>query len=388
MRIGGAFNFPGTPLVIPLGGGGIFVPPPGNYLVSLGLVTVLQYFDPILLEWRIVSQPTMDATPISTDGAQWRLVNQSGVLVDINITNAGSGATNGIGSAATGVSIGFGTAPNPGWAPIAAPIVGGALAGLTITNAGPTGNFTVAPLVIIDPPPAGGIQATAVAQINATGQLSAVTLVQAGAGYTSVPNVYLVPQPAIPNTMFNLGIGVVNNPLNTPYTQLILQTGLPPSATGALVTCTGLTGSGTLTGAIITNYGSGFSTGNIPTVTITGCGAAAATAVMSLSMTGISGLVGGAGYGSSTGPNFETSLGFLKGTKNNGIYLPRCARGRTTVSGGGAVTGVTIEDPGFGFQAAPVLEFINTVAIATTIAQASVVAGGINDTSILQPAVQ
>src|SRR5258707_1422088 len=97
-RIGGGFAFGQTELTIELASGGIFVPPPGNYLVSLGAVTSIQEFSPTLQEWRNFS-PTYDVVSQEMDGANWRLINLSGVCVDLNITNAGSGATsNGIGT--------------------------------------------------------------------------------------------------------------------------------------------------------------------------------------------------------------------------------------------------------------------------------------------------
>src|ERR1700680_2684311 len=106
-RIGGQFPFPlQSPAtgdgVITLPSGGVYVLPPGNWMLQTGAQTQLQYFDPNQQVWRGLGQPdaTFNFTP--TDGANWRLVNLSGVVVGSSITNAGSGATNGIGSLATG----------------------------------------------------------------------------------------------------------------------------------------------------------------------------------------------------------------------------------------------------------------------------------------------
>lgn len=380
-RIGGPFNFGQIPQPVVLAAGGIYYPPPGNYLLSTGNVTVLQYFDPILQAWRIVGQPNMDAIPIETDGSNWRFVNLSGVVIGASITNAGSGAVNGIGAAATGVAVSFGAAPNPGWAPAAVPIVGGAISGLTIANAG--SGFTVAPLILIDPPPPGGIQATATASINpSTGVISAVALVNAGAGYTSTPNVYVVPQSAVYGAT---PLGLVNNPVNSPFYGL-QPSGLVGATTGgASITANGTTGSGTLTGLVVTNYGSGYAGTTIPTITITGAGAAAATAIMSMSLTALTITNGGVAFGAA--PIWETSLGLITNFNNNNDALPRASRGVTTLSGG-VINTIVIEDPGFGFQKTPVAGTVMTGGTpATTEATLTPVVGGITDTSFLQPAV-
>src|SRR5262252_927178 len=173
-RIGGFFPFPPNTLVIELGGGGAYYLPPGNWLVSTGFVTVLQWFNPLNEQW-VGTIPSTDPTYLSSDGANYRLVNMSGIVQAANITNAGSGGTNGIGAAATGVSVSFGAAPANGQAASAYPIVGGALSSPTITQVG-TG-FVVPPLILIDPPPLGGIQAVAIATITTAGVLNAVSLI-------------------------------------------------------------------------------------------------------------------------------------------------------------------------------------------------------------------
>jgi len=384
-RIGGPFNFGQTALPIALGPGGIFVPPPGNYLVTLGLTTVLQYYDPTLQEWRVYAQPQADALPVAMDGTNWRLVNMSGVVIGANITNAGSGATNGIGQAATGVSVSFGAAPSNGVAAQGYAIVGGAInSTITITNAG--SGFVVPPLLLIDPPPVGGIQATAVCTINSSGAIQAVTVTNAGAGYLTAPNVYVVPQPAGYGA-WNTGLGSVNNPANTPYSLVIPQTGLVgASGTAQLTVNATLAGSGTVTGIVMTSLGGGYTGTTIPTITITGAGSAAATAVMSLSLTSITITAGGAAYG--VAPNIESGLGLILQTRNANVLIPRAARATSTLSGG-VINATAIEDPGFGFQLVPKLGTVMTGGTpATTEATLTAVCGGINDVSLLQPAVQ
>jgi len=65
------------------------------------------------------------------------------------------------------------------------------VASITVTNAG--SGYTSAPSVTIEPPgSAGGVQATAFADIdNTTGEVSSITVVDQGSGYTDVPLVTL-----------------------------------------------------------------------------------------------------------------------------------------------------------------------------------------------------
>lgn len=397
MRLGGAFPLQisdvstGGP-AIQLSPGETFYPPPGNYLVWLGLVTGLQVWDPLQQQWRTAGQPTIEAQAFDTDGYNWRLVNLSGVVTGANITNAGSGATNGIGAVATGVTITLSAPAAPGVTATAQPIVGGAVVAPTVSQAG-TG-FLVPPLIIIDPPPQGGIQATAICTLTAIGGgISSVTMVNAGAGYTATnPQFYILPQTAQyqggPASSLAAGAinvaGIVNTLSALPGWGVATGQSVSGS-TGALLNPATLTGSGTLTGINITSYGTNYTGTTIPAITITGCGAAAATALMSLSMTGISGLVGGAGYTGGT-PIWETSLGLVSQSANNLVYLPRAARGVTTVSAGAVLT-MPIEDPGFGFQKVPQIAVINVGSIASGQATATAVVGGINDVSLLQTRV-
>jgi hypothetical protein len=214
------------------------------------------------------------------------------MVTSVTITTAGTTGTNGIGPTQTGTSIGFTAPGGNGITTKGYVIIGGALSAPTITTAG--SGFVAAPIILIDPPPPGGIQATATAAINpATGVLAAVTLVNAGAGYLTPPNYYVVPQfldypgqPALPYT-----IPLPPTPIapNFPPGQIqnmppqIWMQGLQPSFPilgGALVTSGALTGSGTLTGIVITNGGSLYAA--VPTVSFAGgtlVGTPAGTAV-------------------------------------------------------------------------------------------------------------
>ena len=378
--------------------GQMFYPPSGNYWWQPGDETVLQMWNPIQGLWGSIAQPDSGLTSFNTDGFNFRLVNLSGVVTGANITAAGSGGTNGIGTAVTGVTV-LVAAPGAtgGGTALAYPIVGGSVPAPTITAAG--GPFSVAPLVVCDPPPLGGIQATFAATLNSAGGLGSIAQINPGAGYPSVPNFYVIPQTQFYQGAPSGGVaaallippGVVN-----PNQFTLTPTPAPgynyatssASLAGALLTPNALTGSGTLTGIVFYYYGSLYTGTTIPAITVTGCGAAAATAIMSMCMTGFSSVVGGATYGAGNPPNFETSLGLIATANNNLNLLPRAARGVMALAGGAiTATGAVIEDAGFGFQKVPVAAVLNTSAVPGTLGTFVPVVGGVNDTSILQDKV-
>jgi hypothetical protein len=394
-RIGGLFPFPlrtpgsGGGEVV-LVGGGTYTFPPGNFLVCTGSQTNVQWFDPNEQQWRNVMPTVSDVIDVSSDGCNYRLMNMSGVVVGASITNAGSGGTNGIGSAATGVVVSFSN-PAVGGALLAATgyaIVGGSVQAPTI-NQGGTG-FVMPPLVLVDAPPVGGIQATAVATVSSAGVVTAITMVNVGAGYTASPNFYVIPQ--IDTYQGSMIAGIPAGIYPPPGT--VYPTNLPPgspyegnkSPTGCQLTSNALTGSGTLTGIGIIQNGVLYDGTHIPTITITGCGAAAATAVMSMALQSVALGAGGSGY-TGAAPMWETSLGLVLQSFNNAITVPRPARGVATV-GGGAVASFVIEDNGFGFQKVPTVSVINAGGLATGQATGTAVVGGVNDTSIVQQAVE
>ena len=153
------------------------------------------------------------------------------------------------------------------------------------------------------------------------------------------------------------------------------------TGTGALLNAATLTGSGTLTTIVMVDPGSQYTGTSIPTITVTNVGAATATALMSLSMTGTSSLVAGAGY-TGTPPIWETSLGLVLARQGNNIFQPRAARGVATLSGSTVGT-IVIEDPGFGFQKVPTAAVENAGSIASTQSTFTPVVGGVTDVSVL-----
>ncbi len=397
-RIGGLFPFPQqAPAngdgVVALPSGGVYVFPAGNYVVQTGSQTQLQWFDPNQQVWRGIGPQDVTFNMVSSDGCNYRLVNLSGVVIGASVTAAGSGGTNGIGFLATGATVTY-SAPASGLALATAggyAIVGGSVAAPTISQAG--SGFVMPPLILIDPPPPGGIQATAYATINSAGGVATVVMQNVGAGYTASPNFYVFPQ----NPGYTGGSvgGIASDPFPAPG--LVYPTNLPAgsqfqpniSLAGCQLTSVALTGSGTLTGIGTDDYGFGYDGTHIPGVTIAGGGlsAATATAVMSMCVTSVTLGSGGVGFGSGAPPIWETSLGLVTNTLNNSILVPRPARGVTTVVTG-AVATFAIEDNGFGLQKVPSVAVLDTSALHTGQATGTAVCGGIVDTSLVQGRVQ
>jgi hypothetical protein len=292
MRVGGpnilnqASSFPLT-----LPGGGFCYLPMGNYLTLLGTNTVLQWWDPVGALWRDITGVTSSTQAISVDGYNYRLLNTTSTTGVATVTGAGSGATNGIGQQATGVTVTAQAAPAGGRTARYFAIVGGSLPALNVAQGG--SGFLVPPLILIDPPPYGGIQATAVCTISA-GAVATATLVNVGAGYTALPNVYVIPQfldypgapslitgaipPNFPPGFIAGGAGQSGGgtlpPQNWRYGLQIAT----PITSGALINfgAGAIGGSGTVTGITLVDGGLGY-TAAATTLTVTGAGAATAT---------------------------------------------------------------------------------------------------------------
>lgn len=287
-RIGGAFPLPlaqvqegGTR--VDLNSGGTFYPPPGEYIYSLPSNVQLEYFDGQSQSWQILA-PVSTGGYLSADGYNFRFHNVTGIVNSITISTAGSAQTNGIGSASS-VSIAIAasntnTATNnaTGYA-----IVGGTVAAPTITQAG--SGFIAVPLIVIDPPPPGGIQATAYAVVSSTGTISAVTIDNAGAGYAASPNFWVIPQPAIYQGGPSGGVaaGAIPAP-GLVYPSNAVPGNQNTSPTGVQLTSIALTGSGTITGLVVVDAGGQY-TSAAPAVTVTSTAGSAGTAVGVVSTT-------------------------------------------------------------------------------------------------------
>lgn len=276
-QIRGAFPFPvaqiaefGGKIVLP--GGGIIYPPSGEYLVSLGTNTVIEMFLPIEQVWQSIASAS-DYMPF--DGYNTRLHNITGCVTALTITGAGSGGTNGIGATATGATVAI-AAGGGSILATAQPIVGGSVQAPTIAQAG--SGFVVPPLIVIDPPPLGGVQALAYATISAGG-IASIVMSNVGGGYQAPPNFWIIPQTQYyqggPQTSQLAGV--------LPVGGLVYPGNAAPgnqntSPTGAQLVPLALTGSGTLTGLHLTYPGLGMT--STPAVTISGVGAATATATV------------------------------------------------------------------------------------------------------------
>lgn len=279
-RIGGAFPLPSAQISegggrFALASGASLYLGPGQGILSTGALSQFEWFDPVDQIWRVLITAT-DGDFISVDGVNFRVRNTSGTVTTTAITGAGTGGTNGIGTVATGASVGVTAAPAGGRTAIIVPIVGGSVQAPTITQAG--SGFAVPPLIVIDPPPAGGIQATAVATLTA-GAISAITMVTVGAGYAASPNFWILPQTG--QYMGGPAVGVAAG--TAPPGGIVFPTNAAPgnqntAATGAQLTSAALTGSGTLTGLKIIDNGAGYTAS--PTLTVTGLTAATATATV------------------------------------------------------------------------------------------------------------
>lgn len=286
-RTGGAFPFP-LPQVayggsrVELASGGVFYPPSGTYIYNLDANTILQYFDGQAQAWETLSNASTGGY-LSADGFNYRFLNTTGTVTAMAVTAAGSGMTNGIGATATGVAASIAASGTTGGARATAyVIIGGSVQAPTITQAG--SGFVVPPLVVIDPPPAGGIQATAIAALSATGTIASITMENVGGGYASVgtPNFWLIPQNGLyaGGMQGNLGPGT-SPPPGLVYPTNAVAGNQNTSATGAQLTSAALTGSGTMTGIVSVNSGGGYTAGS-PAVTFTGsAGSPTATATVS-----------------------------------------------------------------------------------------------------------
>ena len=356
-------NYAGSPPVaagftnvVTLPAGQTFVIPGGTYFVAPGAYTALQWNDPVSGLWRTIAADNQSvALILDSDGANFRLANLTGTPIGALITNAGTGYTNGIGSAATGLTI----TPSAG-ASTWVPVVGGSINSTVTITAGGTG-FLFAPALVFDAPPAGGIQATGTCTISA-GAINAVTVTNQGAGYTTAPN-----------------ITIVNDPRDTAGRNAVLTV----NAT--------LAGSGSLTAMYPSAQGTPVTA--VATFTFSPASTTAATAVMCFVITGLTVTSGGTAVAAGS-----TLVGFpilTAGTRaantagpinDTGLTMPRAAWITPNISGGVVQgSGNVIVDAGYGFQAVPIVGLISTTGVAPTAGiNITATVGGISDTTWLQ----
>lgn len=310
---GAVQSFDGTnEFVLPAGG--MLTVPAGIWAIQPGLYSWVQLLDPVTGLWRPCSAGgSRSYHVVNSDGANYRVYNPLGTCVGAYVTAVGSGYTS-----QPSITPGAG---NSTWEAI----IGGAIS-QTVTigndskgNAGGT-NFTLAPTLLVQAPPAGGIPATMYCTVSA-GAINAVTVVDQGAGYVTAPVITVVP-----------------NPLDPTFGSITI-----PALTVAL------TGSGEIA-AIINTY-PGLPESSIPSLTISGGGGSSATAVAigALTVTSVTVSGGAANTPISTVGGVSTTAvaAIINPAISTGLYLPRPANAYETGSSAGVVV-----DGGM-FQAAP-----------------------------------
>jgi hypothetical protein len=324
--------------------------PSGQFTINLGPYTTFQVFDPIIQNW-VIQEPNTSVT-ISSDGVNYRLANLTGCVVGALVTTAGTGYL-------TAPTI----TPSAGGATFRAILGGTVSTTATIATAG--AGYTHPPTLRVSPPPAGGVQASAVATVSG-GAVSAVTITDQGAGYTTAPTVL-----------------VEANPVDTITTAAAITLGLTANV------------STNLSAIVCTDPGTALT--SVPTLTISAAPAggttAVATAIMMFTATGFSAITGGSNYGN-TQPYVVYAPGtIVAGTQattnpNNGTGLyqtrPTSGYGTTGSTGVPLPAQVVITDGGL-HQAVPtgIVSAAGTF-VPTVYAVGTYSVGGVNDISFVQ----
>lgn len=352
--------------------GDTFILPAGGYYVQLGSYLVLQYLDPLTNSWASGAGAAWTGSTqyIKSDGYTTRIANLTGCVWNIAVTSYGTAWV----QASTTLTV---TGPSN---VTASPIVGGqlTLVGGTLTNVG--AGYGKPPLVFIPPPPppssnsngVGGVAAHAYAGITA-GTVSFISFTSPGAGYPTAPTPVILPAPDDPN----VSIGITQ-----------------------AIAAFSLVGSGSITGAIVTNHGNAIPDNSLANVTVTPAGAgSAATLVANIMQTIKAGSVVGTGLGYGTVGALLTSTGGAgnTGTITNGQaflglgFRPRPAQINLAVTAGGTIAAQTgtIIDGGL-FISAP-----NAVVVTNPLPGANVTVSGATisfimgsrpDVAVVQPA--
>ena len=384
-----------------VGSGNVFT---GQYILSMGVYSKLQAYDPALNRWYSVAAGLpWNYVTVSSDGQNYRVLNDTGCPIGGLITNAGSAYTNGFygfvnafNTSGQAVVIQNGTVTQGNTTFTVTPsaggstwnmIVGGAInttisfsgtvfqsqggilspfggTGTSLTASAGSG-YTRAPIIMFTPPPNQGQQPFLLPSATCTisaGAINAVTVVNQGAGLLGLP-----------------GITVVNQPGDTTGGGALL---------GWLVGNAGQVGSGTLL-AMYPSF-SGTAVTAVPTFTFSPASTTAVTAIMNFSITSITNTTPGAGYGN----NLVAAWGggVVAGTAANTnpvldkLLAPFPIFPGTTVTN---ATGVSVLSSGFGgvnIQAVPTISIIlNNTTVQSTVAVQTPVVGGNSDTLWFMP---
>lgn len=340
--------------IVSLKAGQKFKVPPGQWMLQAGLYSTIQERSPVTGQFQPYGPNPGPGglLLVNSDGSNWLVTNPTGCAVGAIITTAGSGML------ATAPPTVTPSAGSSVWTPI----IGGAIS-TTITIQTGGSNYTYPPLVQIaapstgpNPAPSGpGFGAAATCALT-TGAVSSVTVTQQGAGYQVAPVVTFI-----------------NDPRDT--------TG------GGATATTALTGAGTLTGLVVTDFGTPLTA--VPTLTFS-AGGSAATVIMDWTLTAATLTNAGSGYTASSVVRITSGGGIVAGTATltNPAYDKRMFPIRqadvsiTTDASGILQVGQIIVDGGR-FQAAPTLLIIDGMKAggpATTAAILAPVMGGVTDT--------
>ncbi len=332
--------------------------PAGWTWVTLGAITVLQWFDPVTLTWRGLTSGRGQPQRVWSDGINVRVANLTGCPVGAIVVNTGAAYP------ATGTTVTASGTGGSTWVPV----IGGSVNATVSVSAAGSG-YGVPPLVLVPAPPAPGVPATMHATI-ASGTVSSIIVDNRGAGYgTTAPPITILPSPYDPN--FIAGSAITN----------------------AAATCTvGLAGQ--VTAVLCTDPGASLSGAIAPTLTVAGTGGASASvvAVMMATATGTSIVGGGAGYGAVSG---LTSFGGMPtatpSIANPAIqytdyttFIPRPYVGALTMNGTTISVAGTIYDPGL-FLGTPSPAILGNIS-GGTVASITFTLGGTTDLVIVQPA--
>ena len=320
--------------------------PAGTYSIIGGKYTSVQVLDPITTTWRADGDDGPGVfRQITSDGTNYRVANTTGCVVGALITNAGSGYTT-----APAVTFASGSAK-------ATAIIGGAVTVSPTVTTGGT-NYVYPPQVVIGTPPSPGIPATAYCTLSGSA-VSTVTITNQGAGYTTVPTV-----------------SFVNDPRDT-------------TGSGAAATAT-LTGSGTITGIVVTDHGTPLT--SVPVVTITpALNSAAATAICDFTVTGYAAPFAGGTFVAPielrvTGTGVPATSAYTNPATQQSLVRYRPASIGVALSTGGiTATGLVVNDAGrIGGSTSTTTNISlllngNTTAMPGTAATLTLTLGGSND---------
>lgn len=160
--------------------------PAGTWIVGGGVVSALQWLDPVSGQWTNMTEiGAAWAMQVRSDGFNYRIANLSGAASGATVSAPGTGYV----QSTTVVNPDAG---NSTWKAV----VGGALGAVTMTA--PGANYSIPPIVFVPAPPTPGVAATGIAAVTG-GAVTGVTWTNPGAGYSTPPKVLLIPSPYDPN---------------------------------------------------------------------------------------------------------------------------------------------------------------------------------------------